>query len=75
MKVIINEKERGLLYKNGKLTKLLEPGKYHIGANSSIEKLTVNNYIENPACTFEALMALNGASDALVTLEVADNEY
>ncbi|MBD5080807.1 MAG: slipin family protein [Ruminococcaceae bacterium] len=75
MKVIINERERGLLYKNGKLTKLLMPGKYHFGANSSVEKLPVNQYIENPACTFEALMSLEGAREALVPLEVADNEY
>ena len=62
MKVIINEKERGLLYKNGKLVKLLEPGKYHIGSNSSVEKILVNNYIENPACTLEALLALDGCT-------------
>ncbi len=75
MKVIINENERGLLYKNGKLVKLLDSGKYYAGINSRIEKYITANYISKPGCNIDALMKVKGASDAFTFLEVADNEY
>lgn len=75
MKVIINENEKGLFYKNGKLIKLLDSGKYYIGANSTIEKYLTANYINKPDCSLESLMSVKGGADALIPLEVADNEY
>jgi regulator of protease activity HflC (stomatin/prohibitin superfamily) len=35
MKTIINENQRGLLFKNGKFEKMLEPGKYHFFKNNT----------------------------------------
>lgn len=75
MKKIVNENEKGFLFKNGRLIKLLEPGKYHIGKNAKIEKYLISNYISKLNCNFfEKLMSAEGASKALITLEVADNE-
>lgn len=75
MKIIVNDNERGLLYKNGKLTKLISSGKYCIGKNSKIDKYAISAFIANPGCTFEALKAVNGAAESLIFHEVADNEF
>lgn len=75
MKVIIGDNERGLLYKNGRLIKLLSSGKYHTGANSKIDKYLVGSYLSNLNCTFETLTTVKDASESLIFHEVADNEY
>lgn len=75
MKTVINEKERGLLYKNGKLKKILGAGSYTTFGNSKIETVSVLQGLIPLGCTFEALMAVEGAKDKLIILDVADNEY
>ena len=75
MKTVISDKERGLLYKNGKLKKLLGAGSYTTFSSGSIEKVSVLQPLVPDGCTFDTLMALDGAKDKLIPVEVADNEY
>jgi regulator of protease activity HflC (stomatin/prohibitin superfamily) len=44
MKTIINENQRGLLFKNGKYQKMLEPGKHSfLSRNITVEKLNITD--------------------------------
>lgn len=75
MKTLITDKERGLLFKNGKLKKLLGAGSYTTFSSGSIEKVSVLQPLVPVGCTFETLMALDGAKEKLIPFEVADNEF
>lgn len=75
MKTVINDNERGLLYKNGKLKRLLGAGSYTGFGNVSIEKVSLLQPLSPKGCTSDTLMALNGAKDKLIFVEVADNEF
>ena len=74
--MIINEQERGFLFKNGKFQKFLEPGKYftpltknteikivNINKRFFIKGFNINQFLENPEI-----------SKFLDVIEVADNE-
>lgn len=75
MKTVITDNERGLLYKNGKLKKLLGAGSYTTFSSGKIEKVSVLQALVPADCTFDTLMAADGAKDKLISVEVADNEY
>ena len=48
MKIIINENERGFLFKNGKYLRTLEPGKHVLlGRGYNVERMPVDTY---PLC-------------------------
>lgn len=75
MITIVNDKERGLLFRNGRLKKILSAGKYRTGKNDRVEKCSVMQPFAPVNCTLESLMAAEGAKDKLITAEVGDNEY
>ena len=73
MKVIINENQRGLLIKNGRFSRLLEPGRYTVfGAQT--EKLPVDREICSELCPLETLLADPSIKKNAVSVEVGDQQ-
>ncbi len=75
MTTIVNDKERGLLFHNGKLKKLLTAGKYRTGKNDRVEKCSVLLPFVPVNCTVETLMSAEGAKEKLTVVEVKDDEF
>lgn len=73
-KIIINEKEKGLLFKNGKLIKLLHAGKYNIYGNREIEKFHISGTIFSEKVTSEALLKSKDISGAVCSVDVGDEQ-
>ena len=44
MKIVINENQKGLLFKNGKYSKKLNAGKYHIFGDSRVDILEFKHF-------------------------------
>lgn len=55
-KVIIKEKERGLMFKDGKFQRMLEPGKYHFRKNVEVEILNIESPLVSKNCSSETLL-------------------
>ncbi len=56
-KITITESQKGLLFKNGKLEKLLDAGKYSLFGGKSIQVLSLNQPIYSPSCHLETLLS------------------
>lgn len=74
MKVIIDGKEKGILYKNGSFVKILDTGKYNVFGDSTIEPVSVFQAFVPVSCTIDAVMATDEGKEKLTLVEVADNE-
>ncbi len=74
MKVIIDGKEKGILYKNGKFVRILDTGKYNVFGDSNIELVSVFQAFVPESCTIDAVMATEEGREKLMLVEVADNE-
>ncbi|MCI8388324.1 MAG: slipin family protein [Clostridiales bacterium] len=72
--VIINDNERGLLFKNGKFTSLLEPGKYRCFGSTNIEILTLDGEIKSDNCQLETLLADKSLASMAAQVQIADNQ-
>lgn len=74
MKIIINENERGFLFKNGKYLHTLEPGKHVLlGGSYGVEKKLVDFYALNVVgCSLDTLLADTTLAKQLTVAEVAD---
>ena len=73
-KIIINEKQRGLLFKNGKFIKMLGAGGYWITRGKSIEVLPIDMPISSKGCALEALLEDEELSSRVAVCEVGDTE-
>ncbi len=73
-KIIISENEKGLLFRNGKLVKLLHAGKYNIYGNKEIEKFNISERIISKKVNTETLLANKEISDAVFSVEVGDEQ-
>ena len=73
-KVIINENQRGLLFKNAKYIKLLEAGKYRIGKNKEIELLDIRKPFYSQTCHLETLLTDNNFAEKVSVVEVNDEQ-
>ena len=73
-KVIINENQRGFLFKNGRYVKLLGPGKYHLFGDSEIEIADLSRRVMPNACSLETLLADKNFVAATDTVTVGDCE-
>lgn len=85
MKKIINENQRGLLFKNGKFVKMLEPGKYSFWGNNSTvltcsisEKFNLENYdlgIFQKDENMQKELAVVDVKDQRIMLHYADGKF
>ena len=73
-KVIISEKQRGLLFKNGRFIKILSPGKYRAFGDSEIEMHNASEPLYSAKCDLDTVIADKSALDALTVVEVGDRE-
>lgn len=73
-KMIINENQKGFLFKNGKYIKLLDAGKYHLFGDKKIEISDFEQPIMCSKCTIETLLSDKAVADSVSVVEVRDEE-
>lgn len=73
-KVIINEMQRGFLFKNGKYVKMLNPGKYYEYGDRSIQKVDIRIPIATGLVSLNTLLADENIKKSITVVEVADQE-
>ncbi len=74
MKTIITENQRGFLFKNGKLVKLLAPGAYHTFGSSCIEVVNTNREVCSESCDLESLLQNSAIGAQTTAVEVSDEQ-
>lgn len=74
MNMIIQENQRGLLFKKGKFQKLLKPGSYRFFQKEEIELLTITEEINVKHCTIEALLCQKKVKEEIVEIQVGDEQ-
>ena len=72
--VIINENERGFLFKNGKYAGVLGAGKYREYGGRRIELSSLDEEVKSGICPIEVLLGDGKFKDSVDVVEVADNE-
>ena len=72
--IVINENQKGFLFKNGKYVKLLEAGKYRLFGGKEIEISNLEHPISVTGCALETLLADRAVSDRVAVVEVGDEE-
>lgn len=75
MKVIINENERGYLFKNGNFIKFLTPGKHSYSSilGYSLEKVSLNDPVGLPWININILLRDKTFAQSVSIIEVPDN--
>ena len=73
-KVVINENQRGFLFKDGKYQKMLAPGKYYLFGDREVECVFIDQPLEMVRVSNEILLADAAVRDAVTTVEVGDRE-
>ena len=71
-KVVINENQKGLLFRNGKFEKLLGAGKYYCYGGKVIEVLSLFQPVQSENCALETLLADPEIAGAVAVVEVSD---
>ncbi len=72
--IIINENQRGFLFKNGKFVKLLGAGKYRIFGNREIEVVSLDAPLFSAKCSLDLLCANEEIAKQVSVVEVADQQ-
>lgn len=67
MKVIINENQKGLLFDNGVLKNILNPGKYNVFFGKTIEKLQLADEIAPQSCTVQKILDYCPGAKAMIS--------
>ena len=73
-KVIINENQRGLLFKNGKYVKMLTAGKYFSYGGKEIEVLNLDQPIVSDKCVLNTILSDQTVASNVSVIEVSDQE-
>jgi regulator of protease activity HflC (stomatin/prohibitin superfamily) len=71
---IINENQKGLLFKNGKYIKLLDAGKYYLFGGRTVETHDLKQSLVPSTCDLETLLADKTIADSVAVVEVGDEE-
>ncbi len=71
-KVILNDNQRGFLFRNGKFVKLLQPGKYLCFGGREIEVSDLSQPISCDKCPLDTLLADESIARMTACIEVAD---
>lgn len=72
MKTIVNDNQRGFLFKNGRFSKLLGPGRYRTFGDSFIELSPVEYELQSDFCTLETLLSDRDIAASVTEIEVVD---
>lgn len=73
-KTIINENQRGFLFKNGKYVKMLTAGKYYTYGNREIEVVELDQPIISDKCALDTILNDKAVENAVSVIDVADQE-
>ncbi|MCH5191521.1 MAG: slipin family protein [Oscillospiraceae bacterium] len=73
-KIIINENQRGFLFKNGKYVKMLTAGKYYIYGGKEIETADLNQPIASNICALDTILNDKAVTNSVSVIEVADEK-
>ena len=73
-KIIINENQKGFLFKNGKYIKMLDAGKYYLFGGRDIEISSLDAPIKSARSSLETLLADKNVADKVSVIEVNDQE-
>lgn len=73
-KIIINENQRGFLFKNEKYVKMLTAGKYYTSKNSEIELSYLDEPIRSVNCSLETILSDKVVLENVSVVEVKDQE-
>lgn len=73
-KMMINENQKGFLFKNGKYIKLLGAGKYYLSGGKEIEISDLECPITCGRCALEKLLADKNIAKQAAVVEVADEQ-
>ncbi|MHB1153799.1 MAG: slipin family protein [Eubacteriales bacterium] len=74
MRTIINENQRGLLFKNGKFIKMLDSGKHYTFGGKNIEIINLDQPLTSGTCSLEVLIGDEKIAKQTSVIEVADEE-
>lgn len=74
MKVIINDNQKGLLFKNGVLTGLLNAGKYGVNKAKTIDTINIDDEIKSEKATLAKILAIPGVSESVSEITVKNGE-
>lgn len=73
-KIIIHENEKGLLFKNGKLARMLEAGRHYIFHGSEIEILPVHLPLSSGHCALDLLLKHPEIARKITVVSVSDRQ-
>ena len=73
-KLIINETERALLFKNGKFLRVLESGKHRIPFGANAEVLNTEMPIKSRHAQLSSLLANDGFKSCVTVYEIGDGQ-
>ncbi len=74
-KIIINEKQKGFLFKNGKYKGMLDAGKYYLYGGREIQVTTLALPLMSGNCSLDTLLADPKVRSKVSVVEVGDMEY
>lgn len=74
MKVIINDNQKGLLFKNGVLTGLLNAGSYSVNKAKTVETIGIDEEIKSEKAVLAKILAIPGVSESVSEVTVKDGE-
>lgn len=72
MKIIINDNQRGLLFKNGKFIKLLSPGKYSTSNSRKIQIVSIMEVIKSDMAPLDILLKNEDIKNNTSYIEISD---
>ncbi|MGN1047986.1 MAG: SPFH domain-containing protein, partial [Eubacteriales bacterium] len=73
-KIVINENQRGFLFKNGKYVKMLTAGKYYTFGGKEIEVSDLDKPIVSDKCALDFLLNDKAVADLVSVIEVGDEQ-
>ena len=73
-RVIINENQKGFLFKNGKYIKLLDAGKYYQFGGREIEIVNMEFPLDCDRCSLETLISDKDVAQQIQVIEVSDEQ-
>lgn len=73
-KVIINENQKGFLFQDGQLARLLNAGKHRVFAGKEIDIVSITQPLESRKCELDTLLANSEIAQLTSVVEVADQQ-
>lgn len=74
-KVIINENQKGLVFKNGKYVKTVGAGKYFLTGGKEVEINDVAHIVYSTRCPLEVLLEDENFASLVTVTEVNDEQF